>query len=69
MAKVQMSCPRCRQPLIADVEQLFDVDADPSAKQRLLSGQSNMAACQSCGYQGPVSVPVVYHELRASSCS
>lgn len=62
MAKVQMSCPRCRQPLIADVEQLFDVDADPSAKQRLLSGQSNMAACQSCGYQGPVSVPVVYHD-------
>ncbi len=62
MAKVQMGCPRCRQPLIADVEQLFDVDADPSAKQRLLSGQSNMAACQSCGYQGPVSVPVVYHD-------
>jgi len=62
MAKVQMSCPRCRQPIIADVEQLFDVDADPNAKQRLLSGQSNMAACQSCGYQGPVSVPVVYHD-------
>jgi hypothetical protein len=62
MAKVQMSCPRCRQPLIADVEQLFDVDFDPESKQRLLSGQSNVAACQSCGYQGPVSVPVVYHD-------
>jgi hypothetical protein len=62
MAKVQMSCPRCRQPLVAEVEQLFDVGADPEAKQRFLSGTANMANCPSCGYQGPLSTPIVYHD-------
>lgn len=62
MAKVQMSCPRCRQPLVADVEQLFDVGADPAAKQKFLSGSFNMANCPNCGYQGPLSTPIVYHD-------
>jgi hypothetical protein len=62
MAKVQMSCPRCRQPIIADVEQLFDVGHDPEAKQKFLSGSINLANCPSCGYQGPLSTPIVYHD-------
>jgi hypothetical protein len=62
MSKVQMNCPRCRQPIIAEVEQLFDVGSDPQAKQRFLSGGANVAQCQNCGYQGPLSTPVVYHD-------
>jgi hypothetical protein len=62
MAKVQMSCPRCRQPIVADVEQLFDVSANPEAKQQFLSGSFNVANCPSCGYQGPLSTPIVYHD-------
>lgn len=62
MAKIQMSCPRCRQPITADVEQLFDVGADPDAKQKFLSGSFNIAKCPACGYQGPLSTPVVYHD-------
>jgi hypothetical protein len=62
MAKVQMSCPRCRQPIYAEVEQLFDVSGDPEAKQKFLSGSINIANCPNCGYQGPLSTPVVYHD-------
>lgn len=62
MAKVQMTCPRCHQPILADVEQLFDVGADPEAKQRFLSGNINIANCPNCGYQGPLSTPIVYHD-------
>lgn len=62
MSRVQMSCPRCRQPLVAEVEQLFDAGANPEAKQRFLSGNFNMANCPNCGYQGPLSTPVVYHD-------
>lgn len=62
MAKVQMSCPRCRQPIVAEVEQLFDVGANPEAKQQFLSGGFNMANCPACGYQGPLSTPIVYHD-------
>ena len=62
MARLQVSCPRCRQPIIAEVEQLFDNGVDPEAKQKFLSGNFNMANCPSCGYQGPLSTPVVYHD-------
>ena len=62
MAQTQTACPRCRQPILAQVEQLFDVNADPQAKQRLLSGQVNYARCQNCGYEGMLSIPIVYHD-------
>jgi hypothetical protein len=62
MPQTQISCPRCRQPIAANVEQLFDVTQDPAAKQRLLSGQSNRAQCPHCGYDGRLATPVVYHD-------
>lgn len=48
--------------IAANVEQMFDVTADPGAKQRLLSGQSNHARCPFCGYQGRLATPVIYHD-------
>ncbi len=62
MAKTQIACPRCRQPILAEVEQLLDVTADPSAKKRLLSGQVNMAQCPYCGFSGRLATPIVYHD-------
>jgi hypothetical protein len=60
--KTQIACPRCRQPVVAQIEQLFDITADPGAKQRLLGGVSNYAACKNCGYNGPLATPIVYHD-------
>ena len=60
--KTQISCQRCRQPVVAQIEQLFDVTSDPGSKQRLLGGVSNYASCQSCGYNGPLATPIVYHD-------
>ncbi len=62
MAKTQTSCPRCRQPVIVEVNQLFDASADPQAKQRILSGDYNFVHCQSCGYEGNLATPIVYHD-------
>ncbi len=62
MPQTQIACPRCRQVISAHVEQLFDVTADPAAKQRLLGNQSNYARCQFCGYEGPLATPIVYHD-------
>ena len=62
--KTQISCPRCKQPVIAQIEQLFDITSDPGAKQRLLGGVSNYAVCQSCGYNGPLATPIVYHDAE-----
>jgi hypothetical protein len=62
--KTQITCPRCRQPVVALVEQLFDVTADPGAKQRLLGGVSNVAVCRNCGFSGPLATPIVYHDAE-----
>lgn len=62
MPQTQIACPRCKQLIPANVEQLFDVTADPQAKQRLLGGQVNHARCPYCGYQGRLATPVVYHD-------
>lgn len=62
MHQQQVSCPQCRRPIIANVEQLFDVTADPNAKQRLLGGAANVVRCQTCGYQGPIPSPIIYHD-------
>ncbi len=62
MPKSQMSCPNCRQPILAEIQQLFDVGQDPRAKQILLSGAANMAQCLQCGYQGSLATPIVYHD-------
>ncbi|MGD0004162.1 MAG: CpXC domain-containing protein [Anaerolineaceae bacterium] len=62
MARTSARCPRCRQPMMADVEQLFDLNSDPKAKQRFLSGNFNVVHCQNCGYEGSLATPLVYHD-------
>lgn len=62
MPQTQIACPRCRQPITATVEQLFDVSSDPASKQRLLGRVSNYAHCPQCGFEGPLSTPMVYHD-------
>jgi hypothetical protein len=62
MAQTQTNCPKCRQPVIVDIQQLFDLSEDPLAKQKLLANTFNFLQCPTCGYQGMLSVPVVYHD-------
>ena len=62
MPQQQISCPQCRQPIVANIELLFDVSSDPSAKQRLMNGGANTAQCQTCGFQGQIPTPVIYHD-------
>jgi hypothetical protein len=62
MPKTQVNCPSCRQPVVVDVQQVFDVVEDPQAKQKLLSNAVNFLHCPNCGYQGMLGVPLVYHD-------
>ncbi len=62
MPQTRVSCPRCRQPVTANIEQLFDLNTDPQAKQRILSGSFNLINCPNCGYQGTYPTPIVYHD-------
>ncbi len=62
MPRTQMNCPQCHQPIVAEVQQLFDVATNPQDKQIFLSGTHNIADCQSCGFQGMLGTPIVYHD-------
>ena len=58
----RITCPNCQQPFTAPLEQILDVDLDPTAKSRLLSGQVNMVVCPHCGAAGTVNMPFMYHD-------
>jgi uncharacterized protein YutE (UPF0331/DUF86 family) len=62
MPKTRINCPNCRQPIMADIDQLFDVGQDPTAKQKILAGSFNLAACPNCGFKGMIATPLVYHD-------
>jgi hypothetical protein len=62
MPKTSVNCPNCRQPVVVEVQQLFDVSQDPLAKQKLLTN-SVIIQCPTCRYQGLIGVPIVYHDL------
>lgn len=62
MARTRINCPNCRQPILADVQQIFDVGEDPSHKNRLLTGMFNIIQCPVCGYQGSLATPIIYHD-------
>jgi hypothetical protein len=64
MPKTRINCPNCRQPVVAEVEQLIDVGAEPALKQALLSGAVNVVQCPSCGYRGNLATPIVYHDSQ-----
>lgn len=64
MPQTRTTCPRCRQPVMADIQQLFDTTVQPDAKQIILSGQFNLVQCPSCGYQGMLPSPLVYHDAE-----
>lgn len=57
-----INCPSCGQPFSAIVEQILDTRIDPSVKERLISGRVNMITCPSCGYQGLIGTPLLYHD-------
>jgi DNA-directed RNA polymerase subunit RPC12/RpoP len=52
MPRTRIACPNCRQPVEANINQLFDVGVDPTLKQIVLSGAINHIQCPHCGYQG-----------------
>ncbi len=62
MAKTSVPCPNCRQPVLIDLTRLFDMNSDPQAKEKLLSGSSNYIQCPTCHYQGVFPTPIVYHD-------
>lgn len=60
--KTQTLCPNCRQPVVVEFEQLFDMYQNPDAKELLLSGSANLMQCPVCNYQGMYPTPLVYHD-------
>lgn len=62
MVNTTITCPQCKTPFPAKIEQIFDVGRDPSAKGRFLRGQFNVVTCPRCGFQSMLAAPIVYHD-------
>lgn len=62
MPRAVVNCPNCKRPVQAEIQQLFDLNQDPAAKQKLLSGAFNLIQCPHCGFRGAAAMPIVYHD-------
>ncbi len=59
---IQVTCPQCHQPFIAQVRSIIDVGERPELKQQLLRGRLNVARCPHCGSAGAIDAPLLYHD-------
>ena len=62
MFTTTVTCPNCQTPFSAQIEQIFDVGRDPTAKSRFLRGRFNVMTCPRCRYQSMLATPIVYHD-------
>lgn len=62
MPRTVVNCPNCKRPVQAEIQQLFDLNQDAAAKQKLLSGAFNQIQCPHCGFRGTAALPIVYHD-------
>lgn len=62
MPKTVTNCPRCKTRVTVEFQQVFDLNTDPEAKEKFLSRSYNLIQCPTCGYQGAMATPLVYHD-------
>ncbi len=62
MPQTATNCPRCKTRVNVDFQQVFDTNTDPEAKNKFLSRGYNLILCPTCGYQGAMATPLVYHD-------
>ena len=60
----QVKCPSCGAVYAVPVFSIVDLGANPELRAPLLSGQINVALCQSCGAGGPLAVPLMVHDAE-----
>ena len=68
----QVKCAACGRQYTQQVHQAIDAKKEPQLKSMLLQGRLNLTACPQCGTQGPLSMPMLYHDPDKSlflSCS
>ena len=59
---IQVTCPACQTPLMAQVHTIVDVSREPDLKTIFLQGKLNTATCAHCGQTGMLSMPFLYHD-------
>ncbi len=59
---VSLTCPLCGASIQAEVYNLVDVGVNPKLKSKLLRGRLNVARCPSCGGEGVIAAPLLYHD-------
>ncbi len=60
--QVLARCPQCQANLPAEITNIVDVGKDADLKQRFLGGRINAVECPTCGFQGVLNTPLLYHD-------
>jgi ribosomal protein S18 acetylase RimI-like enzyme len=56
-------CPTCEARVTTTVWSSLNVTLNPESKADLFKGEINLFRCPSCGFEGPLPVPFLYHDM------
>jgi len=62
--KVEINCPRCDGKSNTLIWETLNSQLNPEAKEKLLEGKINQFACTICGFEAPIQVPFLYHDME-----
>ena len=68
MRLANIKCPKCGRECPTAVWDSLNVHLSPEARTKLLAGEINLFRCISCGYEGLLSVPLLYHDMKNEFC-
>jgi hypothetical protein len=61
-APYSIACPRCREPIAAQLYESVNVAEDPGLRMDLIEDRLNRVACPACAFEYRVDKPLLYHD-------
>lgn len=59
---VEVSCAHCGESFVEQAWRVVDAGERPDLRLLILMGRLNVACCPACGVEGPLPVPLLYHD-------
>jgi len=60
----ELPCPACAARVTTTIWSSLNVTLNPEAKAALFKGEINLFGCASCGFEGLLPVPFLYHDME-----
>jgi predicted RNA-binding Zn-ribbon protein involved in translation (DUF1610 family) len=61
--RIEVECPQCGKKRETEIWRSINATVDPDVKQALLDGRVNVFHCPKCGFEAPIGIDLLYHDM------